>query len=135
MWSFLFSFVWDYKNTLIYICIGFGCVALISFFFLWRLEKQENDVLRSSVEIQQNIIADMEKREVELDKILVTREQELEKAQANRGILLNEIAKAKGNKDFSDWYDVPLPVDALRLLSKDTGRRATEDSSPYAFGY
>lgn len=120
MWSFLFSFVWDYKNTLMYIALGLGCVALISLFFLWRLEKQENDVLRNSVEIQQNIIADMERREIELDKILVTREQELEQAQANRGALLSEIAKAKSNKDFSDWYDVVLPVDALRLLAKDT---------------
>lgn len=103
-----------------YIALGLGCVALISLFFLWRLEKQENDVLRNSVEIQQNIIADMERREIELDKILVTREQELEQAQANRGALLSEIAKAKSNKDFSDWYDVVLPVDALRLLAKDT---------------
>lgn len=88
--------------------------------FYIKFLRSEMNVLENSVNVQTKQIDKMVKRAQISEKISQERENEIEILNQSQKDFQDELQKAKLNEDFKNWFDNSLPLDAKRLLKKNT---------------
>ena len=104
------------------LCVFIGLSAGILVLFFWnKYLRLENETLANTANIQSEHLTQLTQRQEDLEKILQKRENDIDALNQSQEDFKYELAKAKNNNDFKLWFDSSLPVDATRLLKKNTG--------------
>ena len=77
-----------------------------------RLEGLENGYVEQ--------IEEMTQRAKDFEEIAQVREKEIQALNQSQRDFQDELEKARNNEDFRIWFDNPLPLDANRLLKKNS---------------
>ena len=104
----------------LFIFIGLSAGILVLFFWNKYL-RLENETLENTVNVQNEYLTQLTQKREDLEKILQKRESDINALNQSQKDFKDELAKAKNNNDFKLWFDSSLPVDATRLLKKNTG--------------